>query len=168
MFYGKIVGNKMKKIFFSLWVFISLTAISCKDTIEDVHFMEFKNVELGAKSVNDFVIKGDCMLYNPNSFSVELSQASLDVFINDRKAGSISQTLNAQMESSSTFALPVEIKVQAADFYGKNGSGALSTAVDMFLTKKARVTYSGSVIASKGVFNMQVPVMDSLVAPIKF
>jgi len=141
---------------------------SCENAYEEVVFKEIKNVKIKNATANHLELSGDCVLFNPNTVGLDLTQANFDVYIDGRKTAEIHQDLDVEMPASGYFILPLTIKMSPKELYGKKGNGLLNAAIQILANQKVSIKYNGSIRAGKGMVNFEVPVVDSLEFPIKF
>jgi len=140
---------KYFRIFFYLpLVFLILEGCVPKESVE---FRKVLNVRVEMVSALP-VLKGDLVFYNPNKTRSKLKKIELDILVNDKKAGSVNQTLNQQIEGNSEFTVPIEVNVALKEL------GLMDTLINLFGGKKYSVRLVGKIKVSIHGFSVNVPV----------
>lgn len=91
----------------------------------------------------------DIQFYNPNSKSVTLKSADIDVFINDKLIGNTKLQSSFNVPAADTFLLPVMMKADLRGLFARSYSLLTNRTVDVRL--------KGSVKAGKGVY-LNIPI----------
>jgi len=118
---------------------------------ESVEFRKVLNVQFEMVSKSP-MLKGDIVFYNPNKTRSKLKKIELDIFVNDKKTGSVSQTLNQKIEGSSEFTVPIEVSLTMKEL------GLMDTLINIFGGKKYTVRLVGKIKVSIHGFSVNVPV----------
>ena len=115
----------------SLSLMILLVMGSCIPK-EDVVFRKVGNVRFDATTKSP-VLKADMVFYNPNKTKGKLKKIELDIFVNDKKAGTVNQTLNQAINGQAEFTVPIEVNLALKEL------GLLDTIINLFGGKKYTV-----------------------------
>lgn len=132
------------------WLLILLLLGGCVPK-EDVEFRKVSNVRLEAVSKAP-MLKADMVFYNPNKTRGKLKHIELDIFVNDKKVGTVNQTLNQLIEGRSEFTVPIEVRVALKEL------GLLDTIINLFGGKKYLVRMVGKVRLKVHGIGITVPV----------
>jgi LEA14-like dessication related protein len=123
-------------------------AAGCKqpDAPEYYGFQDLQVVQgTGGQATVSTVVK----LYNPNSFSLQLKRAEVDVAINGKHAGHSLLDSTIHIPGRDTFYVPVAMQVDMR--------AILSNALQSLLTKQAAITLDGRVKVKRGMFTFNRP-----------
>ena len=144
---------------YSYWLLLfGLMACAPK---EQVVFKKVLNIRVDAIS-NAPVLKADLVLFNPNKKGAKLKKIDIDIFINDKKGGSVDQVLNQKVPGNSEFTVPVEVKINMKEL------GLLDTLINIFGGKKYTLHMVGKIRVSINGFAVSVPVDETQEIRIKF
>jgi LEA14-like dessication related protein len=100
----------MRKILF--WILWLPVVTSCSKPLSpefrEIRNLSLRQLPLGTKQAE---LAAELVLYNPNSFGVEIKESDLDIFLADQYLGKARQTLKIQVPAKKTFSLPVSLKI---------------------------------------------------------
>jgi len=135
-------------VFFIL-LFCLPTLISCSRPTEP-KYLDVQNLRIVKAGLSESVIAADLKYYNPNNFKLQLKQADLDVYINDKFVGHSSLDTLLQIPARDTFYVPLSLKLKLTDLF-KN-------AVQLFMNPEVRLKLSGKARIGKGAIFMNIPI----------
>lgn len=141
--------------------------VSCTNDYNDVQFKEIRNVQIGNLTGSVIEITGDCVLYNPNNVTLDLTDADLDLIIEGNRAGKVQQQLKVVMPAASEFVLPLKATMSPKEFYGDKGNNLMQAAVQMLARQEIYIKYDGVIKAGKGWASVPVKVLDSVQVPVR-
>ena len=78
----------MKRLFFFISVLIIVTSCVPKDTII---FKDVKNLSLDQTDLENAILKGEALFYNPNSSRLRLREINVEVFVDGKKSAYVDQ-----------------------------------------------------------------------------
>lgn len=128
-------------LFLSSAIFFSCNLVTKKP--------EFKRIEnLNIKSLNTTLteVTADVVVYNPNSFSIDLNSIEIDVFANELKLSHISQIQNIAIAKKSESTIPLKANVNLIDLI-KNESSILNlinSGLSSFQENKIDLNFVGT------------------------
>lgn len=137
-----------QKRFFGIFLILLAGLLSCSQPKQLV-YQDVKNFRIGNLDVTQPKVGMDLQFFNPNSFSLTLKDASIDVYINDQFIGHGNLTSSFQVPAADTFLMPV---ILSADL--KN---VFSNALAIVFNKEVKVRLQGSVKAGRGVM-LSIPI----------
>lgn len=119
---------------------------------EEIQFKKVKNVLLTASGANP-LLKGDMLFYNPNTKRMKLKKLDLVVFLNDKEAGIVNQSLKQEIPAQADFTVPIEVMLSLKDM-------GLLDAIAGILggKKKYMVRIKGKIRGSVHGLTVSVPV----------
>ncbi|HEY3402114.1 MAG TPA: hypothetical protein VGK59_01940 [Ohtaekwangia sp.] len=138
----------MVKGFCSLLLLMAI--VSCKAPEQDVVLRRIKDVVVDATS--EPTLKAQAVLFNPNKHHGKLKRIKMEIFVNEKKAGTVDQKLNITIPGNDEFSVPLEVKLATKEF------GFLDTLLGVFGGKKFDVHYVGSIRVSYHGLPVRVPV----------
>ncbi len=118
---------------------------------EQVEFRKVLNIRFEVVSKSP-TLKADLVFYNPNKTHSKLKKIEMDILVNDKKVGTVDQTLNQPIKGESEFTVPIEVSVDL------KGLGLLDTIINLFGGKKYQVRLVGKIRVSVHGFAVSVPV----------
>jgi LEA14-like dessication related protein len=113
-------------------------------------YIDFQNLQLSKAGLNQSVIKFDLRYFNPNNFRMQLKEAQVDVYFNDKFVGHSVLDSTIQIPKKDTFLIPVAMEVQL-----KN---VLSNAAQLLLNPDVMVKLTGNARLGKGGIFVNVPI----------
>lgn len=130
--------NLIKSIAFSSLLVLVVTACNVKPKAP-----EFRTVENIVPTYNagDVNIKGDIIMFNPNSVGFDIVSADIDVFINQKEVSTITDLKAINVKNKSEFTLPLDITFPADKVY----KGFLSSALGLISSKSVTFKMEGDI-----------------------
>jgi LEA14-like dessication related protein len=132
------------------WMLVILGMSGCIPK-EQIEFRKVLNIQFEA-ALKTPVLKADVVFFNPNKTGSKLKKIEFDIFVNDKKAGTVSQTLNQKIAGQSEFTVPIEVNLALKEL------GLLDTLINLFGGKKYQVRLVGKIRVSVHGFALSVPV----------
>lgn len=123
----------LKPLFFL--VVMALCA-SCAN-VKDMEYRGFDNVGFGMMPKP--TLSADVRLFNPNNYSVHLQSASVEVFMDGKKAGQVEQKYDIEVPKKSEFKVPVQLSVSMRE------TGLLGVATQLLSGKSSKVQFKGEI-----------------------
>lgn len=123
-------------------------AVACVPR-KDIEFRDISNIRL---SLSGPKVTGDVLLYNPNGMAMKLKHADIDITIDGKSVGKLSQDREMRIEPRSEFTVPVEIALSLKDV------GLFSTLGNIFSGKGLALRFTGSIKVAVHGITMNIPV----------
>jgi len=129
-----------------LSVLVSIFFVSC-NSVKDLEFKQIKNVRLEKLGFAKSTLSAEVVYYNPNNFSLELSQSEFDIYINNNLLGHSSQQTQVKIPNRKAFSLPIQFELDMKNLI-KNGINGL-------IQKEVEIRTVGKIKAGKaGIFKI--------------
>jgi len=115
--------------------------------------LEYKGVSnfyISAVGLNKSTIGADVMLYNPNRYAVDVKDADLDIFLNNRPAGKAVLDRRVSIPARDSVAIPVAVQASLGSL--------VNTGIQLMKNPEVMVKIAGSVRAGRGGVFVRVPV----------
>lgn len=139
------------EIIFLLWCIAAL-AVSC-DNIETVEYRGLSNFRVGLKPKP--VASADIRFFNPNRVSGQLRSAEIEVWVDGKKAGSVTQEYDIPVKKQAEFTVPVEVGLSLKDL------GFMSTLSTLLRGDPLPVMLKGHVQLQVHGIPVRIPVEHS-------
>lgn len=126
------------------WIALScclLLAVSCRQA-EAPEYYGFQDIRIGKVEGQKTILSTTLKFYNPNTFSLKLKRAEVDVKLNALPAGHSLLDSTIFIPQKDTFYVPVSMQVDMHSI--------LSNALSMLLEKQVTVTLDGRVKLKRG------------------
>lgn len=141
----------MKKHHFILVLF-TLSLFSCALSQEAPEFKKLTNVKTSKISGTNLTFTADAVFYNPNDVGLKLKSVEIDVIIEGKKAGHVSQIKKIKILPNADFLVPLTVDVDLKQIDIMGG------LFGMMSGKKMRAEFVGDITVSKNAIPMKVPV----------
>ncbi len=129
-------------LFFLLIMFVFMTA--CQQP-KSLVFKDFHNLTVENLSFSGAALKVDLEYYNPNNFSMQLSNTDLDIYIDSTYLGHSLQDIQVSIPKRNNFTIPLKIDLDVKNLL-KNG-------ITSMFNKDVNVRVKGNVKVGKvGVY----------------
>ncbi len=128
----------MKYVVVSL--FLILTFSSCSTDVKDLVCVEFENIELFKKE-GDGHLTGTLKFDNPNSKTIQLQRADIEIFINQKSIGKIEEVIGEELKGKSPYDFNVNMTFNANDVY----PGFLAKRLGSFGSSEVQVIAKGTI-----------------------
>lgn len=141
----------MKKLLLLISAPAMLLFASCKsENIKEPEYREIRDVRITDIGLLKTTAKLNMVYYNPNSFGVQLNDASGDVYVDNILLGRFSVEENVQVRKRREFVVPALIKL--------NNISTLLNHKDLWNKKEAMVKIDGLARIKKAGFTKEVPI----------
>ena len=131
----------MKHFFFLLFfVILSSATIQAEDTKEP-YLVKTKDFHVNNFSLSEINLGITAVIYNPYKVKVKVEEILIDVFIGDKKLGTITEADAVKIPKESAFDLPLTINVKT----GPTLSKFITEGTKLVLGQKIKVDYKGYV-----------------------
>lgn len=139
------------KIFRLMMGTIAVAALySCSAPKERIVLKQIKDVVADATS--DPKLKAQAIFYNPNPESGKLKAISVDIFVNEKKVGTVDQQMKIKIPAKGEFTVPLEVNLNMKEL------GFMDTVLGMLGGKKFDVRYAGHLKVTYHGIPIKVPV----------
>ncbi len=150
--YGKLLScSPMKTISFRFFIIPGLCfLISCSQPMPP-EYLGFHDFTVQTFSMDETLLHTQLTFYNPNTYSMALKKADVNVYLNDQLANHYVLDSTINIPKKDTFYVPLNLKISPKLL--------LSSAIRMLMndnTVKLRV--EGSVRVKRGNLGFNVPV----------
>ena len=122
-------------------LFVLLSA-ACRQPKELI-YQSVENFSMKQASNNKALLAMDIRLYNPNSYSMKLKSADVDVFLNGRQAGKMNAGNQCILPAKDTFSIPVTLEVELKNILPNVLQLLMNSDVDIKLDGKIRAGRNG-------------------------
>jgi LEA14-like dessication related protein len=130
----------------ALWV--TGGAAGCRQP-EAPEYYGFQNVQVSRSSAGQTTLVTVAKLYNPNSYSMELKRAEVDVALNGHHAGHSLLDTTILIPRKDTFYIPISLQIDLRSIF--------SNALQMLMDKQVTVSMDGRVKIKRGMFTFNRP-----------
>jgi LEA14-like dessication related protein len=137
---------------FKLFTFLYIAYLlqACSVPSEKIVLRQIKDVVVDAN--NDPRLKATALFYNPNAERGRLKRINVDIYVNEKKVGTVDQHLHIKIPSKGEFSVPLEVKLSMKEL------GFMDTLFGMLGGKKFNVRYEGHLKVTYHGFPIKVPV----------
>jgi LEA14-like dessication related protein len=132
--------------YFSVVLFF---VISCSKPIQPT-YLGYQNLRFGRVGTKSNVLMSDIKFYNPNKYTLNVKQADMDVYFNDRFLGHTSISNTVSLPPKDTTLVPFIIEASATDI--------LANAAQIYLNPNVRIRVQGNAKAGRGGIFVNVPI----------
>jgi LEA14-like dessication related protein len=139
-----------KKTWYYLLLASCLFGLSFCGKPKQPDYIDFQHLKLNKAGLNQSVITFDLRYFNPNSYRLQLKEASVDVYFNDKYLGhSILDSL-IQVPAKDTFIIPVSMQLEMKSL--------VKNAMQLLLNPDVMVKLNGNAKVGKGGIFINVPI----------
>jgi LEA14-like dessication related protein len=138
----------MKKITILLVIISTLLITSC-NKIKDLEYRGVTSSKVKKAGVNNTAIQLDVKFFNPNSFSVDVKDAVLDVYLDDDKVGTADlyiedgPTRSILIPKNEEFILPIIANINPFKAIGSGLKMLTSSTINLGVKGTAKVGKAG-------------------------
>lgn len=125
-----------------LTLLATILMVSCH-SIKDLEFKQIKNVRLEKLGFAKSTLSAEVVYYNPNNFSLELSQSEFDIYINNHLLGHSSQLTQVKIPNRQAFSLPIQFELDMKNLIKNGVTGLLQKEVDIRAVGKIKAGKAG-------------------------
>jgi LEA14-like dessication related protein len=130
----------MKSWILTFLIFCMVPALNAEE--KEPYLVKTKNFHVKSFSLKEITFGNTAVIYNPYKAKVKLDEILIDVFVADKKLGTIMEAEAIKINKVSAFDLPLQITVKT----GPTVTALFSEAAKIALTgKKIKVDYKGYV-----------------------
>ncbi len=140
---------KNKVMIFGYFSIILFFAVGCSKPIQPT-YLGYQNLRLGRVGAKNNVVMSDIKFYNPNKYALNVKQAEMDVYFNDRLLGHTSMNNMVSLPPMDTTLVPFTVEASAMDL--------LANTAQIFLNPNVRVRIQGNAKAGRGGFFVNIPI----------
>jgi LEA14-like dessication related protein len=141
----------MKRIFFTLPL-IAVIFVSCSTykNVQEPEFRDVQNVRLIDVGILQTKAGADLVYYNPNNFSVTLSSARGDVYLDDHYLGRFDISEKVSVRKRSEFIIPTVLKL--------DNVGLVKNQQEIFKKKSVKLRIDGVARFTRTGFSKEIPI----------
>jgi LEA14-like dessication related protein len=140
---------KNQRMIFGYAFFLLFFAISCSKPVQPT-YLGYQNLRFGKVGAKNNVLMSDIKFYNPNRYALNVKQADMDVYFNDRFLGHTSMTNMVSLPPKDTTLVPFTIEASATDL--------LANAAQIYLNPNVRIKVQGNAKAGRGGIFVNIPI----------
>jgi len=133
-----------------LFIFSVVLLLTACGKPKPPQYLGYSNVRLEKASLANSVVAADLKFYNPNAYALQLKQADIDVFVNDKLMGHSLIDSLLSWPARDTAAAPFRVQVDARTI-ARQLAGLL-------LNPDIRLRLKGTAKVGRGGFFMNLPV----------
>lgn len=141
--YGSLIS---RIIFFGALIFFFQGCVPK----EEVVLKQIRDVVVDASS--DPKLKANAIFHNPNAKRGRLKKIKVDIYVNEKKVGSVDQELTIKIPARGEFTVPLEVNLAMKEL------GFMDTLLGFLGGKKFDVRYEGFLKLTYHGFPIKVPV----------
>lgn len=119
---------------------------------EMVELRDVKNLRLDQTDLENAILDGEAVFYNPNSSRMRLREINVEVFVDGKKSAYVDQKLSALARAKSEFTVPIKVQLSLKEL------GLMNTIMSLFGGKKYEVHYKGYLKVKINGFPLRVPI----------
>ncbi|MHA4807809.1 LEA/WHy family protein [Flavitalea flava] len=108
-----------------------------------------QDIRVGSMTGSQTTLSAIIKFYNPNSFSLQLKKAEVDVSVNGRPAGHSILDSTILIPKKDTFFVPVSLQVDLQHLF--------SNALQLLMEKQVTITLDGKVKLKRGMIPINRP-----------
>lgn len=126
---------------------------SCKEA-EPAQLIKFQNLEFGPVAGNEAHVRGEAVLYNPNTFGVRIKEIQLKIDIENTEVATLREVKAVKAGGKKQFVVPFQGQLALADIQKiveKDGLAYL-------LGKKVSLRFRGQIKTSLSGWGTTIPV----------
>lgn len=139
---------------------IALMALSSCTPKRPVEFRDVRDIVL--KDGSPAELTGEAVFYNPNRAHGKLRSVKIQIYVNDKLAGSIDEEPNMNIKGLTEFTVPLTVQLEM------DKAGLLDAVMGVLGAKKFIVHFTGHIRVSYGLVPFRVPVDYSKEVKFKF
>lgn len=139
---------KYTLVFLGLFMVISACNKPDYPVFKEVRELKFKGLKKGSVKMI-----GEAVYYNPNSFGVDVVAMEMDVYLDGKDAGTITQNIKAEMLAESEFIIPLEIDIPLRTVF--KGLGLKLGSI--FKDKEVEIRVVGNILVDLIGGEIQIP-----------
>ena len=140
---------KSKVVILGYFLIVIFFAIGCSKPIQP-KYLGYQNLRLGRVGDRNNVLMSDVKFYNPNKYALNVKQAEMDVYFNDRLLGHTSMPNMVSLPAMDTTFVPFTIEASATDL--------LANTAQIFLNPNVKVRIQGNAKAGRGGLYVNIPI----------
>ena len=131
----------MRALSILLSLFTLALLASC--SVQDPEFRSIDNIEVLDANKKTIKVQAEALLYNPNSFSITIQEAQVDVKVNGLDIGKVERDTEQEVSGKSEFSIPFIIQVPVSAISDNPLAGLFNLAMG----QPIKVEYTGFVKA---------------------
>jgi LEA14-like dessication related protein len=140
---------KNKTVIFGYSLMLIFFAIGCSKPIQPT-YLGYQNLRLGKVGTKNNVLMSDIKFYNPNKYALNVKQAEMDVYFNDRLLGHTSLSNMVSLPPLDTTLVPFTIEASATDL--------LANVAQIYLNPNVKIRVQGNAKAGRGGVFLNIPI----------
>ena len=140
---------KNKAVIYGYFFILLFFAIGCSKPLQPT-YLGYQNLRLGRVGTKNNVIMSDIKFYNPNKYALNVKQAEMDVYFNDRLLGHTSMNNMVSLPPMDTTLVPFTVQASVTDL--------LANTAQIFLNPNVRVRVQGNAKAGRGGVFVNIPI----------
>lgn len=109
----------------------------------------FQNLQMSQAAGGQAVLSTTVKMYNPNSYSLQLKRAEVDVAVNGKHAGHSLLDTTILIPGKDTFYVPIALQIDLNSLF--------SNALQMLIDKQATISLDGRVKIQRGMLTFNRP-----------
>lgn len=121
-------------------------------------FEGLKHVSVDNVTKKNISVSADLIFYNPNIFSIELTDLELDVFINGIEVANIKQVNKVEINGKQYFDYPTNISFNPQQTFKNDIVGFLNTFGSIYKNKELKLSYVGDVSFNVKGLALKLPI----------
>ena len=142
----------MKKHISILFVGILLLAGACNMPQNPPIFKNLTNIKTSKVTGTNLNLTGNAIFYNPNDMGMKLKGVEIDVILEGKKVGHVSQRSKIKIPANGSFTVPLKAEIDLKQV------GLVNGIFGMLSGKRMNAEFVGYIRVSKNALVMRVPI----------
>ncbi|NJN26751.1 MAG: LEA type 2 family protein [Cyclobacteriaceae bacterium] len=141
------------------YLLIAMVLSGCK-TPESPEFKYLDNVVVDLQSLTTAGLHADAVLYNPNSNTITIKSAYIDILMDEKVVAVLDKEFNIEAGGMQDFTIPLDVQIKIKDL----NLNAISSALGLFGDTGKDIRYVGKIrVKAYGVpFSVNVDYTENL------
>lgn len=140
---------KHRTVILGYFLVVLFFTIGCSKPVEPT-YLGYENLRIGKVGIKNNVVMLDLKFYNPNKYELQVKEAKMDVFFNDRLLGDAFMNDKVNLAPLDTTFVPFTVNATAANI--------LANTAQILLNPNVRVKIQGNVKAGRKGIYKNVPI----------
>jgi LEA14-like dessication related protein len=133
-------------------VFFALVVLSSCVPRDSIVLRDIKNLKLDQTDLENAILDGEAVFYNPNNSRMRLREINITVFVDGKKSAYVDQKLSALARAKSEFTVPVKVQLSLKEL------GLMNTIMSLFGGKKYELHYKGYLKVKVNGLPLRIPI----------
>ena len=137
---------------FALSLLIIVLLSSCQKPEEAPEFKRIGKVKVNEVIDGQALVNAEAIFYNPNPVNMKLKKINVEVFVQEKKVGTINQDFRLKIPAESDFSVPLDVALDVKEI------GSLGDIFSIMMGAKIPIRFSGHIRAKVHGMGFNVPI----------